>query len=81
MYQMLAYAQRYECNDVILIYPQHNAIESLIPTFNTIIGDFTVHIWTVNLAGLAGPEYGPDIRTQLNSKLSSLLMQETALVS
>lgn len=81
MYQMLAYAQRYECNDVVLIYPQHKAIELLVPTFNTIIGDITIHIWTVNLAGLAGPMYGSDIHTQLQSKLSSILTQETALVS
>lgn len=81
MYQMLAYAQRNECNDVVLIYPQHKAIESLIPVFKTEVSNVTIHIWTVNLAGLAGARYGLNVHTQLQQKLSALLSENMAHVS
>ena len=71
MYQMLAYAHQYKCHNVVLIYPQNSNIADRAPVFETIIGEVKIFIWTVDLSGLAG--FGPDVSTQLSSRLSSLL--------
>jgi len=71
IYQMLAYANQYQCNDVVIIYPKHSGIEEITPEFKTIVGNVRVYIWTIDLAGIAN--FGLDIKEQLSDKLKAVL--------
>tara|TARA_Y100000590_G_C15662168_1_gene993105 strand:- start:404 stop:1690 length:1287 start_codon:yes stop_codon:yes gene_type:complete len=71
IYQIFAYAQQYECQNVVLIYPEHSNINDVSPIFKTVIGDVKIFIWTIDLTNLAKND--SDVSKQLSNRLSSLL--------
>jgi 5-methylcytosine-specific restriction enzyme subunit McrC len=49
LYQMVAYATRFNCKNVLLIYPQPLDTPPVLQSFKVIAQDITIHVGTVNL--------------------------------
>ncbi len=52
MYQMVAYAQRYGCGDITLLYPLHGGVDGVLPEFEVVDSGVRVRVRCVDLSGL-----------------------------
>ena len=53
IYQMFAYATQYQCQDIILLYPYHNATGENLPSLTVKVGGQRIQIKTVDICALA----------------------------
>lgn len=61
VYQMMAYAQLYECEDVVLLYPHHPGLVSPTPVMHRLVsaqGRVRLTVATVDLTSLASARSG-----------------------
>ena len=72
MYQMLAYATQYHCNNIILLYPFNANLEKPLPSLRIKQGGQRISIKTVDLCALADKSL-LSVDEQLNNMLSSVL--------
>lgn len=72
MYQMLAYANQYKCNNVVLIYPYSKEAGDVSSVFHTKEGDINISIWNIDLSDLLSTD-SRMIENQLRSKLTNVL--------
>lgn len=72
IYQLLAYAQQYKCNTVVLIYPFTSDAGDISTVFQTKEGDVNVHVWNIDLSDLSSRNKRK-IDEQLKLKLMSVL--------
>ena len=72
IYQLLAYAQQYKCNTVVLIYPYTSDAGDISTIFQTKEANINVYVWNIDLSDLSSRNKRK-IDEQLKLKLMSVL--------